>query len=252
MTELLYLGSIDAGYERAFRARITALPPGGVVLDRTLFYPVGGGQPADHGTLRSASGALWKVVDVTRSGGSALHRLERPRAGAPVPRVGEEVDGAIDWPRRHLHMRCHTAQHLLGARAYALTGLRTRKAVLGQGGGRIELEAAWPATVEWSAACADVRGRLDAHRPVRIHFLPRAEYDRSPADRSGLVPLAPQVDPVRLVEIESSDRSPCGGTHVRNTSEVGAIEFLDPRPLADGSSELAFRLSPVSAPSAPG
>jgi misacylated tRNA(Ala) deacylase len=248
MTELLYLASMEAAYERTFRARVLAVPPGGVVLDRTLFYPVGGGQPADHGVIRRSDGSNFRVVDVVRSGASVLHRLDRPRAPAAAWQAGEEVVGEVDWARRFTHMRSHTAQHLLSARAFALTGVRTRKAVLGHGGGRIEIESAWPAEPSWSSLGEDLAGWVARSLPVNLHFIPRVEYDRDPSPRSALVPLAPNVDPVRLVEIAPADRCPCGGTHVRNTSEIGEVDLAPPRRLADGAEELSFTLRSVATP----
>jgi misacylated tRNA(Ala) deacylase len=242
MTELGFLGSPEAAYERTFTARVVALPPGGVVLDRTLFYPVGGGQPADRGTLRDRLGVVWKVVDVFRSGGTAIHRLDRETKRGPSPRIGEELTGEIDWSRRHLHMRYHTGQHLVSARVFALTGLRTRHAVFGATGGRIELDGPWPQAVALATLSRDIALWIQRDLPVHIRFVPRAEYDRTPADRSGLVPLPIQVDPVRVVEIVEADRCPCGGTHVRKTSEIGPIRLDPPGALADGSAELNFTL----------
>ena len=251
MTELAYLADPEAAYVRTFRATVRSVPAGGVVLDRTWFYPVGGGQPADRGTLRREDGATWKVVDVAKVGEAVLHRLERSRTGTAL-HPGEAVDGEIDWTRRHLHMRAHTAQHLLSARVFALAQLRTRKAVIGSGSARLELEGAWPEHPDLTELARDLASWTDPGRPVAVRFLPRAEYDREPGARSGLVPLPPHVDPVRVIEIDRADRCPCGGTHVRNTSEVGEVRLEPVRPLPLGGCELRFTLGPApGAPSAP-
>lgn len=250
MTELAYLADGDAGYVRTFRARITALPPGAVVLDRTFFYPAGGGQPADQGTLTTGPGVGWNVTDVTKSGPAVLHRLGRSKA-APALQVGAEVEGTIDWTRRHRHMRLHTAQHLVSARVFTLTGLRTRKATMAGNGAAIDLESLWPATLTLEGLSADLRNYLAPGRPVHIREVPRAEFDRFPSARSGLVALAPQVDPVRVVEIDEADACPCGGTHVRHTSEVGPIELRPPTPIAGGASRLTFTVA-EDAPPTPG
>jgi misacylated tRNA(Ala) deacylase len=241
VTELAYLASVEAAYTRSFAARVVALPPGGLVLDRTFFYPVGGGQPADRGTLRRGDGAAWSVVDVTRRGGTTLHRLDRRRRGTP-PQVGDELSGEIEWDRRYLHMRCHTGQHLLSARVFALTGRRTRRAVFGGGQGTIELDGAWPSDRAITALRDDVRSWIERDRPVALRFVPRAEYDRDPAPRAGLVALAPQVDPVRLIEIEDADRCPCGGTHVRSTGEIGSMAIAEPSPRGEGGGAIEFTL----------
>lgn len=239
MTELAYLASGDAAYERTFRARVTALPPGGVVLDRTLLYPEGGGQPADHGTLVTPAGQRLDVVDVTRSGPAVVHRLARSRSGA-VLRIGEEVTGEIDWERRYRHMRLHTLQHLLSARLFERTGRRTRRASLVGEGGTIDVEGRWPEAETVDALAADVGREIERARDVRVLFVPRREFDQSVAPRSGLVPLPPQVDPVRVIEIDGLDRCPCGGTHVRSTAELGGVRLHAPVPLPGGDCRLAF------------
>jgi misacylated tRNA(Ala) deacylase len=248
MTELLYLGSTEAAYETRFTATIVATPPGGIVLDRTLFYPVGGGQPADRGALRREDGTEWPIADVAKVGDSVLHRLGRMRAGVPRPQVGDRVEGRVDWDRRYLHMRSHTAQHLLSARLFAMTGRRTRKAILGGGSARLELDGAWPAELRPEVVLADLERYVAEARPVQVRFVPRAAFDADPPPRSGAIALAPHVDPVRLIEIDVADRCPCGGTHLRNTSEIGPVALEPPRALPDGGTEVSFRLGTVAPP----
>lgn len=248
MTELAYLADSDAAYVRRFETRVRALPPGGAVLESTFFYPTGGGQPADLGLLRRPSdGATWKVTDVQRSGGSALHRLARPPLGAAPLGPGLLVEGEIDWERRYRHMRLHTGQHLLSARLFALLQRRTRGAKFSGTTGTIELEPGPPVVLP--ALAADLAAWIAADRDVRITFVPRAEYERSPASRSSALALPPNVDPVRVVEIEEADRCPCGGTHVRRLGEVGPVEVTSATELVGGSTELAFRIA--SAPPRP-
>jgi misacylated tRNA(Ala) deacylase len=243
VTELAYLDDLAAAYVRTFRAHVTALPPGGVVLDRTYFYPVGGGQPADHGTLRAGADRTFEVVDVTKSGAAAIHRI---RSGVAPDRgltIGVEVEGAIDWDRRYRHMRLHTAQHLLSARIFSRTGVRTRRALLRGSSATVDLEAGVPSTLLEPLA-ADLHEAVEHPRPVSIRRIPRTEWDAHPAaGRSGLVPLSAQVDPVRVVLIEEWDACPCGGTHVRSTGEIGAVSLLPLVPLPDGAVRVAFTLT---------
>jgi misacylated tRNA(Ala) deacylase len=242
-TELSYLLDTEAAYARSFRARIVALPPGSVVLDRTFFYPVGGGQPADRGVLRLPDGSELPIADVSKSGEAVLHRIGRRRGTAPPPAVGTEVEGVIDWERRYRHMRLHTTQHLLSARVFARTGRRTVRARLEGTAGTLDLEPpALDGAGELEAIRSDLRTQLDRNLPVRIRRMSRAEYDRDPGARSGLVPLPPHVDPVRVVEIEAADRCPCGGTHLRSTGEAGAFELAPFEPLPDGGTRLRFTL----------
>lgn len=246
VTELAYLADLDAAYVRSFRARVRALPPGSLVLDRTYFYPTGGGQLSDRGRLRLPDGATVDVVDVTKSGASVLHRLGRAGRSAALA-VGVELDAEIDWGRRHQHMRLHTAQHLLSARVHALTGRRTRRASMAGDGGTVDLESAWTGPPTLPELEADVNAYFARPLEVRIVHVPRAEWENAAAGRSGLVPLAPQVDPVRVIEIDGVDRCPCGGTHVRSTGEVGRLELAPFVPLPEGAIRVPFRLRPSGA-----
>ena len=242
MTELAYLVDLPSAYVRSFRARVTALPPGAVVLDRTFFYPTGGGQPADHGTLREDGGNALEVVDVLKSGSAVMHRIRGDAAAARHLQVGVELEGSLDWGRRYLHMRLHTAQHLVSARIFARSGLRTRRANLAGAGATVDLEG--PLELDALAPVVDeLREAVERPRDVSIRMVPRAEWDAHPAaGRSGLVPLPPQVDPVRVVEIDRADVCPCGGTHVRSTGEIGEVHWLPIVPLPGGSSRVAFTL----------
>lgn len=251
MTELCYLPTIDDAYVRSFRARVVALPPGGVVLDRTYFYPTGGGQPADRGTLGGVGRPPLEVVDVNKSGASVIHRTKASRTPGAELHVGEEVEGSIDWTRRHAHMRLHTAQHFVSGRVFTRTGRRTRKASLS--GRRATLELDGPIDRSLLAELeADVRAAVEPARTVAIRHLPRADWERHPlSERSGLVPLPPQVDPVRVVEIDGYDVCPCGGTHLRSTGEIVGVTFEPPVPLGDGGSRLAFSLADAPGPVGP-
>ncbi|MGI0130520.1 MAG: alanyl-tRNA editing protein [Thermoplasmata archaeon] len=242
MTELAYLPDLESAYVRTFRARVTALPPGAVVLDRTYFYPAGGGQPCDRGSLRTDSGSSLAVVDVVKSGPAVVHRIRADAGGVRAVRIGDELEGVLDWDRRYRHMRLHTAQHLVSALVFARTGLRTRKATLAGVGATIDLEAPI-APDDLEGVSREVRASLVPPRAVSIRRVPRARWDAHPASaRSGLVPLPAHVDPVRVVEIDASDVCPCGGTHVRSTGEVGDVSWRPIVLLPDGASRIGFTL----------
>ena len=247
MTELAFLPDLSAAYVRSFRARVTALPPGAVVLDRTYFYPTGGGQPNDQGTLGRPGEEPAAVVDVTKSGASVVHRIRASPAVLRSFSVGSEVEGVLDWERRYRHMRLHTGQHFLSARIFARTRLRTRKAQLAGSGANLDLEGRLPLEMIPLLA-ADLEDAVIHPRPVTLRHVPRAEWDRNPyAERSGLVPLPPQVDPVRVVEIEASDICPCGGTHLRSTGEIGRVRLRPPVPTVGGD-RVGFTLEDPSPP----
>jgi misacylated tRNA(Ala) deacylase len=255
VTDLAYLADIDSAYVRSFRARVIALPPGGLVLEKTFFYPTGGGQPSDRGFVKGTDGAgsaVVEVVDVVKSGTAVLHRLRGPSIALASLRVGGEVEGTIDWERRHRHMRLHTGQHYLSARIFTRTGRRTRRAALKDDRASLDLDGPLP-----PGAIDDLRADMEelVRRPmeVRIRHVSRAEWEREPSARSGLVPLPLHVDPIRVVEIEGMDRCPCGGTHVRSTAEVGPVEILPPRPGPAGDDRVVFRLAaePSARPTPP-
>ena len=213
------------------------------MLDRTYFYPTGGGQPSDRGTLVAQGGGRSEVVDVTKSGASVVHRLKGGSGGRPDFQLGDEVEGAIDWDRRHRHMRMHTAQHFLSGRLFTRTGRRTRRANFSGTRAVLELDGTLDDGVV-ALLADDVRAVVASPRTVSIRNVPRVEWDRHPlAERSGLVPLPPQVDPVRVVEIDGFDLCPCGGTHLRSTGEIGSVVIERPLPLADGGSRLTFSLA---------
>jgi misacylated tRNA(Ala) deacylase len=238
VTELAYLATIDEAYVRSFRAKVTALPPGAVVLDRTYFYPTGGGQPSDRGTLALPDGGQLEVVDVSKSGPSVVHRVKGPSR----PAIGDELAGTVDWERRHRHMRLHTSQHLLSARIFERTGRRTRKASLSGVRALLDLDGALDAAVV--DQCSEDLAEAVAHpRPVTVSHIARAEWDRHPSSaRSGLVPLPAQVDPVRVIRIDGLDDCPCGGTHLRSTAEIGTVILAPPAPLGDGGSRVTLEL----------
>ena len=250
MTELAYLPDMDSAYVRSFRARVQALPPGAVVLDRTYFYPTGGGQPADRGQLRALgetpAGAV-EVTDVSKSGSAVVHRVRGSPASLAALRVGGEVEGTVDWERRHRHMRLHTAQHYLSARIFTRVGRKTRRASLKDLGASLDLDGPL-SEADRDALRTDIEELRLRPRDVRIRHVSRSEWEREPAARSGLVPLPPNVDPIRVIEIDGIDRCPCGGTHVRSTGEVGRVDFLPPDSAPGGEERIRFRLVEAGSP----
>ncbi len=245
-----YLRSLDAGYETHFQAEVMALPPGGVLLSRTLFYPTGGGQPCDQGELRTPSGDRLRVMEVEHRSGAIVHRLSPAHLGKLAR--GMPVEGRIDWPRRYGHMRSHTAQHLLSAMVFRHHGIPTERARLGGSGGSFDLARALPSE-ESLRETFDAANREFFTRsvPVSLAFVTPEEFAREPG-RSSAARLPHGLAELRLVVIEGVDRTPCGGTHVRDTSEVGPVEGEPSLSLPGGGQRLRFRLGPLgSGPSVP-
>jgi len=212
-TEPLY--QQDA-YLRSCEARVVASGPDGVVLDRTVFYPMGGGQPGDTGMLRSRDGREWRVADTRKAeGGRILHKLDD---SATAPAVGETVDASIDWERRHLHMRMHTALHLLGSvLRFGVTG--------GQiGADRSRLDFDTQDEIDGGKVSAAVNALVAGSHEVRTRWITDAELERQPELVRTLSVQPPRgAGWIRLLEIAGVDLQPCGGTHVRSTGEIGLV-----------------------------
>jgi misacylated tRNA(Ala) deacylase len=214
VTELLYLR--DA-YLRSFRATVVDEADGAVALDRTAFYPTGGGQPHDTGTLDGIA-----VVDVRKDGDVVWHRLD----GA-APATGTEVDGVVDWARRHALMRTHTALHVL-------CGVIWNEWRVPVTGGNMEplsarMDFEFDPLPEGFARRVEelVNTELEAARPVQVEFLPRGTALEDADLIRTKVSLVPEtVAEIRVVDIVGLDKQADGGTHVRTTDEVGRIRVV--------------------------
>lgn len=197
-------------------------PEGGIVLDRTVFYPQGGGQPGDAGRLRLQSGTLVPVVNTTYATDRATI-VHLPVPGTPLPGHGELVAAEIDWERRFAHMRIHTALHLLSVvLPYPVTG-----GAIGEGDGRLDFDIQ-EAGLDKGELTARLRELVAKDAAVTFRWISDAELDADP----GLVKTMKVKPPrgsgrVRLVEIDGVDLQPCGGTHVARTGEIGAVAVTD-------------------------
>lgn len=226
MTELL--AQSDA-YMKEFDATITAVNGDLVALDRTAFYPRGGGQPSDVGTLRVGSDE-YDVLEVKKQGADAWHKLDRavadPLQGTTFA-VGASVHGVIDWDRRYKLMRTHTALHIL-------CGMMFRDYGVSVTGGDMEpLTARMDFELERMSAdfAHDVEEKVNAEiaaaRDIRVKVLPREEAFQIPdLIRTKINLLPPDISQVRTVEIVGLDLQADGGTHVANTREVGRIKVV--------------------------
>jgi misacylated tRNA(Ala) deacylase len=213
-TELLYLR--DA-YLTRFTATVTEVGDDRVVLNRTAFYPTGGGQPHDAGTLGSAV-----VTDVRKEADQVWHTLE-----GPVPALGTEVEGEIDWTRRHALMRTHTALHILCGVIWNEWG----KAVTGGNmeplSARMDFEFD-PLPEGFGAVIEErVNSEIAAGRPIRVEFLERdAAVQDEDLIRTKVNMIPESVQEIRVVDIVGLDKQADGGTHVRTTAEVGRVRVV--------------------------
>jgi misacylated tRNA(Ala) deacylase len=235
MTDLRYLPDSDDVTE--FEATVTETTEDYVILDGTHFYPGGGGQPADRGTIEWADGEV-SVVDARKNHGDVRHYVD----GTPLPDPGTTVTGRIDAERRDRLTRLHTAQHVLSRVVLDEFGAATVGNGLAVDGGWVEFEgAAIDIEVVERLTNAAVERDLAVHKAER----PRsAVEDAVPDGRAQLDAIPDHVDPMRTVEIGDFDVCPCGGTHVDRLGDVGAVRVTG-RSTEDGVTRVAFDVDPL-------
>jgi alanyl-tRNA synthetase len=219
MTERLYLAD---PYLKSFRARVVEMREldgkPAAVLDRSAFYPEGGGQPGDHGTLGEA-----RVLDTQERAGEVLHLVDKPVSG--------EVDAAVDWERRFDHMQQHHGQHLLSA-AFDKVGAPTVSFHLGERTCTIDLDI--------SISKLDLPAVERACNESIWRNLPVIARDFTGPEREKLALRKEPVKGDRVVLVEGVDASPCGGTHPQRTGEVGAVAILKAQRWGDGKARIEF------------
>ncbi len=209
----------ENAYERSCEATVVAADETGIRLDRTVFYPMGGGQPGDQGRLRLAGGGELAIVD-TRKGEGPDDVLHIPEAGAPLPAPGARVTAEIDWPRRHRLMRMHTCLHLL----CAVVPGEVTGGQISDGKGRLDFNLP-DAKPEKEQVTDGLNRLIEEDHEVR----PRWISDQELASNPGLVRTMSVKPPmgtgsVRVLDIAGVDLQPCGGTHVRRTGEIGRVK----------------------------
>jgi misacylated tRNA(Ala) deacylase len=208
----------EDAYATECAATVTAVDERGIQLDRTVFYPTGGGQPGDAGVLQSGLGDI-PIANTLKGDGPDLV-IHVPAPGARVPARGEAVTAAIDWARRHRFMRFHTALHLLCS---IVPGGVTGGSI-GEDKARLDFDVATD-SLDKEAIQARLNALIAAGHAVAHKWV----ADEELAARPELVRTMSVKPPsgqgrVRLLEIAGVDLQPCGGTHVKNTAEIGRIE----------------------------
>ena len=218
------LFSTDA-YLRTFEATVVEVDADAhrVALDRTAFYPGGGGQPADRGTL-VWDGATAQVAKVGKDKGAPViwHQLDE---GDPLPDPGTPLEGTLDWERRHLLMRTHTALHILCGVIWADYGVAVTGGNMEPGSGRLDFELDAMSAELGQAAERRMNEEIARAREILVDFVGRAEADADPAlirTKANLIPAF--IDPLRVIDIRGLDKQADGGTHVATTAEVGRVE----------------------------
>lgn len=223
MTELL---CHTDSYLKVFTARITGVDEAGhaVILDRTAFYPGGGGQLCDSGVLFTGD-AAYPVVKVKKSPDGILHEIA---AESPLPPVGIEVRGEIDWVKRYQMMRTHTAMHILCGVVFRDYGAQVTGGDMEPLKGRMDFEFENLSKDLVGVIEEAVNMEVAAARDVRVKILPREEAFQIPdLIRTKINLLPPGIPEVRTIEIVGLDLQADGGTHVANTREVGRMRVVD-------------------------
>ena len=223
MTELLY--QTDS-YLRTFTGVITAIDEAnrGVALDRTAFYPGGGGQPADAGSL-TVGDVEYPVLRAKKIGDDVFHFLGGEEN---LPAVGLQTEGAINWERRYQLMRTHTAMHILCGVIFRDYGASVTGGDMDPLQGRMDFEFETLQRELVDVIQAAINREVEAARPIRVKILPRQEAFQIPDLIRTKINLLPEgIQQVRVVEISGLDLQADGGTHVANTSEVGQIRVVD-------------------------
>ena len=212
MTQTLFR---DDAYRRQCNARVVSVSAEGIELDATVFYPRGGGQPGDTGSLKWNGGET-TIIDTRYDAEGRIVHI--PVDDAPLPGVGEEVIAAIDFDRRHRLMCMHTCLHLLSAvLPYPVTGGQ-----VDDGSGRLDFDL--PDAPDKTEVERALNELIEADHPVGSRWIDETELDNQPELVKTLSVQPPRgAGRIRLIDIPGVDLQPCGGTHVARTGEIGPV-----------------------------
>jgi misacylated tRNA(Ala) deacylase len=232
-------------YRRDFDATVLEVDreQGRVALARTAFYPGGGGQPHDLGSLRWADGAA-PVTRVKRDGGRIWHWLDAPE----LPGEHAEVFGELDWDRRHLLMRTHTALHVLCGVIWTEFRVAVTGGNMDPGKGRLDFPLESMSTELGQRVEQRINEEIGAAREIVVTFLGREVADTDPAlirTSANLIPA--EIDPLRVIDIVGLDKQADGGTHVLSTAEVGSVAVTGTESKGKGNKRIRLEVRPPSA-----
>ncbi len=235
----LYMESIESGYLRDFSAEVIAVEDNTVTLDQTLFYPIGGGQNWDTGTISWDSGKV--TVTEVRGRGDVQHFVGDDHG----IEIGDEVEGSIDWERRHAHMRMHTAQHLVSGLVYEMfDGARTVGNQINTNRSRIDFNPVKFTEEMIEDLFHKANEITESNLAVTDCIMTREEINAiMPPERTNMSLLPISVKQLRVVRIgDNLDLCPCAGTHVRALGEIGDLKFLGRKNKGKGTTRVSYTL----------
>jgi misacylated tRNA(Ala) deacylase len=239
MTHLLYMDRLENGYLKEFDAKVVEVLPDAVVLDRSLFYPLGGGQEWDTGILQAGDRRV-QVQQVTKRG------LVRHVVGANHGlNVGDAVHGTLDWDRRYAHMRMHTAQHLVSGLAYEMFGgVRTVGNQIHADRSRIDFNPVNFTNEMLKDLETATNDAIKAKHAVSMATMTRdAVLAEQPPERTNMDLLPKSVTELRVIRIgKDVDLCPCAGTHVQNLGELGSVEIVARSSKGSGTQRVEYVL----------
>lgn len=234
MTDQLYLKDC---YLKEFEATIKNVSGNKIELDKTAFYAEAGGQPTDRGKI-IANNQEYSVVFVKKDQGTIWHELDKEGLKA-----GDKIKGVVDWQRRHLMMRYHTASHVFSGVIYGKTGSIVTGNQIAEDKTRIDFNLE-NFDKEKVKEYADEANKIIAeHHPVEIVFMPREEAVKIPTVTKLAMGLPPSIQEIRIIDIKGFEKEACGGTHLKNTSEIGRIEVLSTENKGKDNRRIYFKLN---------
>ncbi|HIG03160.1 MAG TPA: alanyl-tRNA editing protein [Candidatus Poseidoniales archaeon] len=240
VTEKLYMPSIDSCYETKFNAEVVAINGGEIVLNRSLFYPIGGGQNWDTGKIIADTGIY--AVEETRGRDEVAHIID----GDHGLSVGDEITGEIDWQRRYSHMKMHTAQHVMSGIVYELfNGVRTVGNQIHEDRSRIDFNPIKFDNDMIELTFSKAQEMIDSDLLVTCQTMQRGQINEiMPPERTNMDLLPKSVNELRVIIIgDKMDLCPCAGTHVKQLSEIGELEFLGKKSKGKGTQRVSYTLN---------
>ena len=239
-TEKLYMGDIKLAYNTRFNAKVTSVNENKITLDRTLFYPIGGGQNWDTGIIEGPTGEL--NVHEVRGRNSIEHFVESDHQLS----IGDEVIGTIDWDRRYAHMRMHTAQHLMSGIAYELfNGVRTVGNQIHSTHSRIDFNPISFNEELMQELSNKANEKISQSIGVTSMEMTRDEINSiMPEERTNMDLIPKFVNDLRIIKIGNNlDLCPCAGTHIGNLSEIGTISIVNKKSKGKGTQRITYEIS---------